>query len=156
MVRAPEGFRRVGSVANAGWYNQKKIGNVCQGKLENMYERKDDLSPTGMSKFFQVQVTQDCEVRDGRGEDAKVVSVKAGEYVNVNHGPKTKELEKYIPQILQGAEFEVYIVVLGDKIKLKGGKSMHNIDVMVKQTKAALDLTNESEPDLEADLSDSE
>jgi hypothetical protein len=148
VVRAPDGFRRVGSVANAGWYNQKKIGNVCQGVIENMYERKDELSKTGMSKFFQVKLSQDCEVRMGRGEDAAVSVVKAGEYANVNYGPKTRELEKLIPQILQGAEFEVYIVVLGEKIKLGGGKAMHNIDVLVKQTKAAASL---EEPDFSGD-----
>ena len=51
-VRPPEGFRRVGSVANAGWFNMKKVGNVLHGVLEGMYQRKDELNPKGESKFF--------------------------------------------------------------------------------------------------------
>ena len=59
IVRAPEGFRRVGSVANAPWFNLKK-GNTLLGVLENVYERPDERVKTkdgtpGKSKFFQIR-----------------------------------------------------------------------------------------------------
>jgi hypothetical protein len=135
-VRAPEGFRRVGSVANAGWFNMKKIGNTIKGVLEGMYQRKDELNPKGISKFFQIRLLEDCEVRMGKGEETQIVVAKAGEYVNLNYGPKTKDLEQLVPQILQGAEFQIYGVVAGDKLKLSGGRTMHNFEVFTSMTVA--------------------
>lgn len=150
-VRAPEGFRRVGSVANAGWFNMKKVGNTIQGKLEGMYQRKDELNPKKVSNFFQIQLSADCEVRLGRGEEAQVVVAKAGEFANLNYGPKTKDLESLIPQILQGAEFEIYGTVAGDKIKLTGGRTMHNFEVFTKMTVAPKALDDEPDFDGSAD-----
>lgn len=143
----PEGFRRLGSVANAGWFNQKLVGNTLYGVLEGMYERKDDLNPAKKSNFFQLRLLAPCEVREGRGPDAKVITVQAGEYVNLNYGPKSKDLEKLIPEIHQGAEYEVYAVVMGEKINLAGGRSMHNLDVQVKLTKAAAEIPADSAGD---------
>jgi len=146
-VRAPEGFRRVGSVANAGWFNMKKVGNILQGVLEGMYQRKDEQNPKGQSKFFQIRLSADCEVRMGRGEEAQITMAKAGEYVNLNYGPKTKDLEDYIPQIMQGATFEIYGVVAGDKIKLTGGRTMHNFEVFTNMTVAP--KAKDDEPDFD-------
>jgi hypothetical protein len=130
-VRAPEGFRRVGSVANAGWFNMKKV----------------EQNPKGQSKFFQIRLSADCEVRMGRGEEAQITMAKAGEYVNLNHGPKTKDLEAYLPQIMQGATFEIYGVVAGDKIKLTGGRTMHNFEVFTNMTVAP--KAKDDEPDFD-------
>jgi hypothetical protein len=126
-VAAPEGFRRVGSVANAGWFNMKKVGNIVSGVLENMFERPDDKAPSKKSKFFQIRM--------GRGEETTVVMAKPGDTVNLNYGPKTKELENLISDIVQGAEYAVYGVVAGDKIKLTGGRSMHNIEMFTRCTR---------------------
>jgi hypothetical protein len=153
-VRAPEGFRRVGSVANAGWFNMKKVGNTVQGVLEGMFQRKDELNPKGQSKFFQIRLLADCEVRLGRGEDAQITMAKAGEYVNLNYGPKTKDLEQLIGQILQGAEFEIYGTVAGDKIKLTGGRTMHNFEVFTKMTVAPKALDDEPDFDGSTDATD--
>jgi hypothetical protein len=153
VARAPEGFRRVGSVANAGWFNMKKVGNVLHGVLQGMYQRKDDLNPKGESKFFQVQLLADCEVRMGKGEEAALVMAKVGEFVNLNYGPKTKDLESYVTQIMQGATFEVYAVVAGDKIKLTGGRTMHNLDVATKMTLAP--KAPDDEPDFDGASDDS-
>ena len=150
-VRAPEGFRRVGSVANAGWFNMKKVGNTLQGVLEGMFQRKDDLNPKKVSNFFQIRLTADCEVRMGRGEEAQIAVAKAGEYANLNYGPKTKDLEQLIGQILQGAEFEVYGIVAGDKIKLTGGRTMHNFEVFTKMTVAPKALDDEPDFDGSSD-----
>jgi len=149
-VRAPEGFRRVGSVANAGWFNMKKVGNTIQGVLEGMYQRKDDLNPKKVSNFFQIKLSADCEVRMGRGEEAQIAIAKAGEYANLNYGPKTKDLEQLIGQILQGAEFEIYGTVAGDKIKLTGGRTMHNFEVFTKMTVAPKAL--DDEPDFDGSV----
>ena len=150
-VRAPEGFRRVGSVANAGWFNMKMVGNTVQGVLEGMYQRKDDLNPKKVSDFFQIRLTADCEVRMGRGEEAQIAMAKAGEFVNLNYGPKTKDLAQLVPQILQGAEFEVYGTVAGEKIKLTGGRTMHNFEVFTKMTVAPKALDDEPDFDGSAD-----
>jgi hypothetical protein len=148
MVRAPEGFRRLGSVANAGWFNMKKIGNVLQGSLEGMFERKDDLRPEKKSNFFQIKITRPCEVRIGTAEAARLVEAKVGDSVNVNYGPRTKLLEPLIPLLAQGAEFDVWGTVLSEKIKLSGGRSMHNFDLFTKPTKAPM-ASEDSEPDFD-------
>lgn len=150
MVRAPDGFRRVGSVANAPWFNLKK-GNTLLGILENVYERPDERVKTkdgspGKSKFFQVKLLEPCECRSGRGEDAKMVKAEAGSVVNLNYGPKTKGLEDLVPSILAGAEYQVW-VSCGDKFKISGGRTMWDLDVNQKLIKAEPALAEE--PDFE-------
>jgi len=154
-VAAPEGFRRLGSVANAGWFDMKTIGNTLKGVLEGMYERKDDLNPKKVSNFFQVRIGTDCQVRMGRAEDAQIVTAKAGDYVNLNHGPKTKDLEKLIADINLGAVYEVFGVVAGEKIKLTGGRTMHNFEVFTKMTRAPQSI-EDSEPDFSETADESE
>jgi hypothetical protein len=150
VVRAPEGFRRVGSVANAPWFTLKK-GNTLRGILENMYERNDERVPKekgGKSKFFQVKLLEGCECRSGRGEDAKVVRAEAGTVVNLNYGPKTSALADLVPSIQAGAEYEVWVHVQGDKFKISGGRTMWDMDVQQKLVKAAPALADE-EPDFD-------
>lgn len=144
-VRPPEGLARVGSVANAPWWNLK-AGNVLHGKLENMYERPDERSKSGKSKFFQIMLTAPAECRYGRGKQAKISMAKAGDVVNLNYGPKTKELEKFISDIIKGAEFEVWCHVEGEKFDIGKGQTMWPIDVRAGMTKAP---SIKDEPDFE-------
>ena len=145
MVRAPEGFRRIGSVADAPWFNIKP-GNVLRGVLDGCYERDDSRSKTGKSKFFQFVLLEPAEVRQGRGEDAKVVQAPAGAVVSVNFTPKTKPLEDYIPEIVRGAEYQVWIGC-GKKLTLHNGNSMWDLDVRVNQTKVV--SADAEEPDFD-------
>ena len=132
QAQPTQGFQRVGSASNAGWFNLRMIGNVLRGKLLGMYTRQDPLSPTSASNFFQVQIVQPCKVLIGVGEDARVELAKPGDVVNLNYGPKSKDLEKLIPKIQQGAEFEVVARIAGERIKLPGGRSMNNIEIFTK------------------------
>jgi hypothetical protein len=136
---APVGFRQLGCVSNAGWFNMMKTGNILHGSLEGMFERKDDLRLEKVSNFFQIKISQPCEVRLGTGEAARLVEAKAGDTINLNYGPRMKLLEPLIPLLAQGAEFEVWGTVLGDKIKLPGGRSMANFELFCKPTKAPVD-----------------
>jgi hypothetical protein len=148
QVQAPEGFRHVGSVANAGWFNMKMVGNTVQGTFEGMYSRKDELNPTQVSKFFQIKITAgECQVRMGKGEDAVLATAVVGDVVNLNYGPKTRELEDLLPAIEKGAEYEIFGTVAGDKIKLSGGRTMHNFELFKK-------LTVEAAADVEPDFGD--
>jgi hypothetical protein len=142
-VTPPSGMARVGSVANAPWWDIQK-GAVLYGVLENVYTRKDERSKTGESKFFQLKLLQPAPARAGRGPEAKKVIAPAGSVINLNYGPKTKELEKFIPDILQGAVYTVWCHVDGDKFPIRGGQTMWPIDVRVAQTGAARAL---EEPD---------
>ena len=144
-VRPPEGLARVGSVANAGWWNIKK-GAVLHGLLENMYERPDERAKSGKSKFYQVMLLEATEVRLGRGKDAQMVMAPVGAVVNLNYGPKTKELEKFIPDIMRGAQYTVWCHVEGDKFPIARGQTMWPIDVRAAQTKPPTVL---EEPDFD-------
>jgi hypothetical protein len=101
-----------------------------------MYQRKDKLRQEGTSNFFQVQIVVPCEVRVDRGEDASMQEAPAGSIVNVNYGPKTRGWENLVGDIKRGAVYEVYGVIAGAKVKLDGGRTMHNFDVFEKCTRA--------------------
>ena len=155
--QAPEGFRRSGTANAVGWFNQAKGGNLLRGKLLGMFTRKDQLRPEGTSNFFQVQVSEPCEVRAERGDDATMVTCKAGDVVNVNYGPKTKPWADYSSDIKRGAEIEVIAHANGRKIKIGGGRSMHDIDVFEKvlvapSADAAIDADFEGSADAEAQV----
>jgi len=111
-----------------------------------MYERPDERSKSGKSKFFQIELFAPTECRYGRGKQAKVSMAKAGEVVNLNYGPKTKELEKFIPDIIKGAEFEVWCHVNGEKQDIGKGQTMWPIVVHAGMKKAP---SVKDEPDFE-------
>jgi len=149
-VRPPEGFRRAGSVADAPWV-WLEVGNTIHGKVLNIFTRPDsrvknkDGSP-GTSKFFQIEALSEMKCRAGTGETAKAVQ---GTVVNLNYGPKTSELENYIPDVKRGAEVHVWAPVLG-KMKVGPGKtnSMWIIDLHVRIVTPA---SGSSEPDFGGD-----
>jgi hypothetical protein len=137
QFEAPEGFQRSGSANAVGWFNMAKIGNTLRGTLIGMFERKDKLrAETGTSNFFQVRISQECEVRADRGDDAAMVMAKTGDVVNINYGPKTKPWETLIGDLKRGAEYEVIGCIIGAKAKLEGGRTMHNFDVYQKMVRA--------------------
>ncbi len=144
-VNRHEQMARVGSVANAPWFHLEE-GNICHGYLENVYERPDERAKGGKSKFFQIELLTPCKARDGRGDDAEIIEVKAGTIINLNYGPKTKELEKFVPQILMGAQYEVSCFVEGKKFSIGKGQTMWPIDVRAEQTRAPR-AGSEDEPD---------
>jgi len=145
-VRPPEGMARVGSVANAPWFHLEK-GNVLHGTLVNMFDRPDERAKSGRSKFFQVQLLAPAKCRYGRGKQAKVNTAPVGQVVNLNYGPKTKEFEKFVPEIIKGAEFEIWCHVEDDKFEIGKGQTMWPIDVRAMQTKAV--SIRDDEPDFD-------
>lgn len=130
----PANMARVGSVANAPWWNIKN-GAVIEGELENMYDRPDERSKSGRSKFFQVKLSADTEARLGRGEKATLITAKAGTVVNLNYGPKTKDLEKFIDPIIRGAKYDIWIHCDGGKMDIGRGQTMWPLDVHATQTR---------------------
>lgn len=146
VARAPEGFVRVGSVADAPWFVLEE-GNILHGKLLGVYDREDKRSKTGRSKFFQVEIFAACKVRSGRGEDAKVSLGRPGMVVNLNYTPLTKVLEDFSKKILTGGEYNVY-APCGKKKDLANGNTMWLIDthVQVVREPAALE---DQQPDFE-------
>lgn len=156
-VRAPRDMARVGSVANAPWFNLAN-GNTLYGKLINIFERPDERARSGKSKFFQVEVMEyidgetgevaPCQVRYGRGHDASMGIAEPGEVVNLNYGPKTKDLEPFVADILRGAEYTVFCTVNGDKFTISQGRTMWPVEVFATQTRAPKQL---DEPDFDED-----
>jgi hypothetical protein len=141
--QAPEGFARIGAVADVPYFLLEE-GNVVHGKLLGCYQREDKRSMTGVTKFYQVELLAPCRVREGRGEDVEVRQGEVGEIVNLNFNPKTKELEPLCKEILAGAAYEVFAPCLG-KMSLANGNTMWNFDVSVNQLRKA----RVEEPDFE-------
>jgi hypothetical protein len=143
MARAPEGFVRVGAVADAAYFLLEK-GNVMHGKLLGVYQREDKRAKSGFTKFFQLELLTPCKVREGRGEDVEVRAGEVGEIVNFNYNPKTLVLEPLCKEIMQGAAYNVFAPCLG-KINLQNNNTMWNIDVSVQQVRKPKD----QEPDFD-------
>lgn len=166
-VSTPRGMARVGSVANAPWWHLKN-GNALYGKLLNVYERPDERAKSGKSKFFQVELceyadpdsgevhdhyfdqklgtTRPTEVRIGRGKQAKLETVGPGTIINLNYGPKTKDFEPFVEQIMRGAEFKVLCIINGEKFEIKNAQTMWPIETFAEMTRAAKPL---EEPDFD-------
>lgn len=136
-MKAPQGFVRIGAVADAPYF-LLEAGNVVHGKLLGIFKRPDKRSKAedGMSKFYQVELLSPCKVREGRGDDVEVREGAVGEIINLNYNPKTKELEPLCQEMLAGALYEVYAPCLG-KIELANTNTMWNFDVSVKQIRKA-------------------
>jgi hypothetical protein len=129
-------MQRSGSAIATGWFDHKLVGNTLCGKLIGVYEAPSKLRAEGTAKFFQVQLEQPCQVREGRGEDAKPAEAAAGAIINVNYGPKTKAWEAFASDVQRGAEYRVWGQITGDKIKLSGGRTMHAFDTRHQMLKA--------------------
>lgn len=151
VTEAPAGFQRSGSANAVGWWVQSEAGNVLSGKLLGMFKRKDQLRQEGSSKFFQVLIDQPTKVRAERGTEAHEVEAQPGDVVNVNYGPKTSPWEDFMSDIKRGAEFVVWCVAKGRKIKIGGGRTMHDIDVRHRMITPPIDV-----PDLADEPSDDE
>lgn len=129
---APAGYRRRSSVSDASWVATQQ-GNICNGKILGRHA----MQQTPVRYYYQIELLRPCKVRVGRGEDAEIEEAPAGEVVNLNETYQIgvlKEIE--IPEILAGAEYNVW-VEFKNKIKVAGGaRTMWNVDVSSVQTKA--------------------
>lgn len=126
MARAPEGFRRMGSVTADCWFALQE-GNTVQGKLLGIYDREDKRNKkTGRSEFYQVELAVPCQCRYGKGEKAEIKEAPVGTIINLNCNTKTEVLKELIPDIVRGAEFEIH-VYCGKKIDLGNGNTMWNM-----------------------------
>lgn len=127
----PVGFRRRSAVTDAPWFHNAE-GNTCYGKLLGRYIMQVDPP----RPYYQVELYQGATVTVGRGEEAEQVEAKAGDIVNVGESYKLECLKEVeIPELLAGAEYDVWIEV-GKKIKVGQGRTMWVIDVQTKRTKA--------------------
>ena len=131
MARPPEGFVRIGSVADVPWAALEE-GNIVQGHLLGLYVRDDDRAKTGKSQFFQIELTAPCTVREGRGEDVNIRQAVVGEIVNLNHNPRTAAMDPFCKELLAGAKYDVHVVNHG-LMELKNGNTMWNFDVGARQ-----------------------
>lgn len=127
---APAGFRRRSTVSDANWVATEK-GNSVHGKLLGRHE----MSTTPVRFYYQVELLKPCKVRVGSGEDVEIEDAAVGDVVNLNENKKLeclKEIE--IPEILSGAEYEIF-VEFGGKRNIGGGKTMWDINVSSKSIK---------------------
>jgi len=127
----PAGYRRRSSVSDASWVAQQQ-GNICNGKILGRHA----MQQTPVRYYYQIELLKPCKVRVGRGEDAEIEEVPAGEVVNLNETYQIavlKEIE--IPEILAGAEYNVW-AEFKNKIKVANGtRTMWNVDVSSVQVK---------------------
>ena len=152
MARAPEGFRRLGSVTAACWFTLQP-GNVIRGKLLGLYERDDKRNKvTGKSEFFQIELTAPTIGRFGKGEKAVDQEAEAGLVVNLNCNTKTAVLKDLMSDINNGAEYEVY-VICHNKIDLDNGNTMWDMETFASQTKPPKAL-KAADPDFSGDGGD--
>jgi len=128
----------LGSVTAACWFALQP-GNTIRGQLLGLYSRDDKRNKvTGKSEFFQVLLTAPTIGHFGTGEKAEDKEAEAGLVVNLNCNTKTEILKELMPDIKNGAEYEIY-VVCNDKLDLKNGNTMWDMETfssLVKPPKA--------------------
>jgi len=133
----PAGYRRVVSISDAPWFHLEE-GNVMRGKVNNRFI----MNTEPKRAYYQVELlglregAGPTKVRQGRGDDAEVVEAASGDVINLGESYKAQVLkDQVIPGILAGGEYEIYVVV-GAKVKAKGGRTLWDLDIGVKETKA--------------------
>ena len=141
----PDGFRRRTSVSDAPWLSLE-TGNTMTGRLVGRFLMQ---GTEPIRAYYQVELTSgSVKVRKGSGDDAEVVEAKAGDVINVNESAKIRYLkDKEIPEVLAGAEYDLWMRV-GEKLKLKGGRTMWDIDSGVKMVKAPTSEVRPLPPDV--------
>jgi len=144
-VAMPSGYRRRSAVTDAPWFTNK-VGNIANGKLLGRYVMTAQEPPRA---YYQVELLAPCTVTVGRGDEAEEVEAKMGDVVNVGENFKLQCLKEVeVPELLAGAEYNVWIEVQ-KKIKLKsGGKTMWVIDVASKRLKAPTGEVRPLPPDV--------
>lgn len=143
VMAMPEGFRRRTSVSDAPWFHME-TGNVLNGRLLGRFV----MNTEPVRAYYQVELAKACKVRVGQGDDAEVVEAAVGSVVNLSEMAKLKYLkDKEIPEILAGAEYDIWAGV-GDKIKLKAGRTMWSVDSGTRQIKAAKGEVRPLPPDV--------
>jgi len=141
--KPPAGFRRRAAVSEAPWFKNKE-GNVAHGKLLGRYT----MGSEPIRYYYQVELYASSVVTVGRGDDAEEQTMDAGSVVNVGETFKLECLKDVeIPEILAGAEFDVWVLV-EKKIKISGGRTMWVTDVQTKQTKAPTSAVRPLPPDV--------
>jgi hypothetical protein len=131
-IKPPVGFRRRAAVSEAPWYKNKE-GNVAYGKILGRYAMQQEP----VRYYVQIELYKESIVTVGRGDDAEEAVAKTGDVVNIGETFKMECLRDVeIPEILAGAEYDLWVHT-EKKIKLKtGGKTMWIMDVQTKQRKA--------------------
>jgi hypothetical protein len=128
---APSGFRRVNSVTDAPWVKGQE-GNVVFGKLINRYGMQGQALPGSSNHYYQIELLEACAVTKGKGDDAEVVEAAVGDIVNLGENKQIASLKDVVvPEINAGAEYQVWIK-FKNKIKISGGRTMWNIEVLSK------------------------
>jgi hypothetical protein len=108
------------------WMAMEK-GNVCHGKLLGRYKLKSTRY-----YYYQVELLNPCQVRVASGLGSEAA---AGDVINLIENRKLECLKDVeIPEILAGAEYEIFIKVV-NKIEVHSGKTVWNIDVSTKAIK---------------------
>jgi hypothetical protein len=138
-IAVPSKYHRLGSVANAPYFNLVQ-GNSFEGKLLGVFERvneraKSDTKQSPTVKFFQIELLTAAEVKEGKGEEATVKQAEPGTIINLNCSTKTADLLPCAEEIKHGAEYNVF-VHCGKKMKLANQNTMWDITVGIEQVKA--------------------
>lgn len=128
--QAPGGFRRVVAVDDAPWFEFKE-GNICHGHVEDRFVMKMDPPRA----YYQVTLKRESLVRVGKGDDAKTVTAKVGDVINVGETFRLEALRESVAAPHKaGGDYDIWVKV-GKKRKLDGGKTMWTADVQVKENK---------------------
>jgi hypothetical protein len=137
MIRRAQGIG--GYVSGAPWFHLGE-GRELNGFLLGEYESAPDPLVGGLSiKFYQLFATKSVLVRDGKGEAANLLRVRAGKVVNLNMGVAIASLSGYIDKVRRGAVYHVTLRY-GKKVALSMARSMWSIDLFkVKMCKPTED-----------------
>lgn len=151
LRQPPTGFKRLAPLSDAPWF-QPQAGNTCVGKYLGRFVMNTDPPRA----YHQVELSEPCQVRVGKKDEAKIVEAKKGDIINVGESYKIAILKENVtPECLAGAEYQVFIQTV-KKIQVRGGRTMWDIDVQANCIKPATRPVRDLPPDKAVPTSDAE
>jgi hypothetical protein len=93
---------------NCPWFKVRRR-NTLHGVLLGMYDKLECRGEGGRTKYFQIRLLVPCLVETWRGNNSVVGKSPAGSIVNLPYDVSTKCLEKLVPELAEGAVYEVRV-----------------------------------------------
>lgn len=132
LKQPPAGYKRLTAFADAPWF-LNQAGNTANGKLLGRYIMKTDPPRA----YYQIEIFDECTVRVGKGQDAKIIQAVKGDIVNVGESYQVAALkDKVVPEFNAGGEFNLFVQSVKKVSVGTSGRSMWAMEIGHQCTKA--------------------
>jgi len=123
----PSGFDiQIAEAETDGWWRIEE-GSVVTGRLLGLYPMR-----SSGREYYQVKLSQPCKANVGKGSDAEVKTLKAGQVIGFDERSGMKGLRKYAES---DGVFDIWILAK-EKKDIGGGQTWWQFDIRGKTVKS--------------------